>query len=65
MPLFDYKCPCCGNILRDLLVKNRAVVVECKLCGAEMTPQPSAPSSFKVEGFSARNGYASERNKTR
>lgn len=56
MPLFDYECPECHTILRDVL---RPEYAKCGQCPGQppMVKMPAAPS-FTIHGFNAKNGYA-------
>ena len=61
MQLFDYECLTCGVVKKDVLVISPQATVSCPKdheggCHI-MRRQPAAPA-FKVEGFNAKNGYA-------
>ena len=58
MPLFDYKCPWCDHIDRDVLEPAETLWRWCKSCHEEyMERMPSAPA-FSIKGYSAANGYS-------
>ena len=57
MPLFDYECLTCGAVKKDVLVISPQATVQCEIDRQAMERRPSAPA-FKVEGFNAKNGYA-------
>ncbi len=57
MPLFDYRCLCCGTTRTDVLVANKDVAVVCPAGHGAMERQLCAPS-FVVNGFSSKNLYA-------
>lgn len=66
MPLYDFKCPRCGNE-KEALVKNSEQPVSCDVCSSGcftptlMRRQPSAPGMVQVKGFSSTNGYSGVR----
>jgi putative FmdB family regulatory protein len=61
MPIFDYKCPRCLNIVEVLMTSKRKIQPVCPFCrvpeGVLMERQLSAPN-FSISGFSAKNGYS-------
>lgn len=61
MPLFDYKCPRCGNEEFDVLQPSDAEPIKCPECGTSMnkviTKAPEAV--FKGAGF-----YCNDKNHT-
>lgn len=56
MPIFNFKCEQCGQIV-ERHVSASVKVEQCKKCGGVSEKQPSAPS-FVVKGFNALNGYS-------
>ncbi len=63
MPYFDFECPACKRVFRDVMVPPTGKTVSCdgedgvkhpwQLCAR----MPAAPN-FKVEGYNAKNGYS-------
>jgi predicted nucleic acid-binding Zn ribbon protein len=63
MPRFDFKCPTCRSIVRDVWISTPPSPGQlhrtCSHCGTELEKLPSAPN-FVVKGYNAKNGYSSE-----
>lgn len=58
MPLFEMKCPRCGNGWEALVVRSDDQdQLICKRCGAAGEKQISSGVDWKICGFAARNGY--------
>lgn len=53
MPIFEFKCPACGNIEDVLMKSTDDTVKECSKCGTPMFKMFSAPASFDFRG----NGF--------
>ena len=64
MPLYEYKCFACGAVKSlTRTIRDRDDDVWCEECRPKVGKRPmvrqlSAPS-FKIEGFSEKNGYSS------
>jgi rubredoxin len=65
MPIFDYKCPACGHVYRDIPGRDRVWCV-CKgqrpdgsIEDVECERLPAAPA-FSIRGYSAKTGYSSK-----
>ena len=56
MPIFDYKCPKCGAIIKDNLVPNSEYVVNCYTCYERMERMFPDHTSFSLKG----KGWASD-----
>lgn len=59
MPIFDYECPNCGNIVRDIIIMNNGVEIDermkdgkviCNLCSCECKKMVSTNTTFRLEG---------------
>jgi len=46
MPIYDYKCPSCGVVKKDVLVKDKNEVLKCSQC--HETLKRLFPSSVSV-----------------
>jgi hypothetical protein len=65
MPRFDFKCPSCGAIRKDVWVNTfleaqdvkHINISPCALCNVPLEKLPAAPN-FVVNGFNAKNGYS-------
>lgn len=62
--LYDYECPQCGQIVRDVTTDRNNPFFEqtCLPCAEKhervvLRRLPSAPN-FTIKGFSAKNGYS-------
>lgn len=64
MPLYDYMCPVCARIkeVNTQGLPGYLFVVKCGECPdqPEMERQFPTRTSFKVEGYSAKNGYSDD-----
>ena len=49
MPLYDYKCPKCGNLI-DVIQSSTTEAPKCPKCGTVMEKQVSAPAGFEFKG---------------
>lgn len=51
MPIYDFKCPACGAIKKDVFTRSWEEIVMCE-CGEEMSKIPSFPVShvFPADG---------------
>ena len=56
MPLYDLKCPNCGEAYKDILLKWDEPF-ECTGCKGQCVRLPGR-MSFKVNGHNAENGYS-------
>jgi putative FmdB family regulatory protein len=50
MPIYEFKCPSCGNIKDVLMKSNDQEVQVCGKCGTPMFKIFSAPLSFDFRG---------------
>ena len=63
MPRFDFKCPACSALRKDVWLstyragQDHVDISPCDQCGTPLEKVPAAPS-FTVKGFNAKNGYS-------
>lgn len=61
MPLFDFKCPTCGEVAVDVVVQypDLPPILVCDMHRPQtiMVRQPAAPA-FTIKGYNAANGYS-------
>ena len=62
MPIFDYECGNCGNIFEKIEFHNtpKELKVFCKKCKGVSKKIPSGSYSFKIHGYSERDGYSDQ-----
>ncbi len=61
MPIHEYQCRKCGNILEVFnLSPAKDVYTDCLICGERTTHGRiiSAPAILNINGYSEANGYA-------
>ena len=55
MPIFDYKCSKCGNVVRDVYVVRHDAAIACQLCDVHvvMDKLPAVPNMhlFPIDGI--------------
>lgn len=49
MPLFDFKCGDCGEVI-EKIASSATTEVECPRCGGKAVKQLSAPADFQSKG---------------
>lgn len=59
MPLFEYACWRCDNKFEKLFKQSGTswAYAECPMCG-RLAPKVLSAPSFKIKGYSERNGYS-------
>ena len=61
MPVYEYKCIMCKEISEHIFSMREAIgIVKCT-CGGVATKIMST-GTFKINGYSEKNGYAKEKN---
>jgi putative FmdB family regulatory protein len=49
MPMYDYECKCCGNIVETFHTMHTKPYVECETCGSSMDKVILSPPMGHVE----------------
>lgn len=49
MPMFDFKCGDCGEVI-EKIVSSATPAIECPKCGGKAEKQLSAPGDFTCKG---------------
>ena len=64
MPLFEYKCN--NNHIFEKLIMNTKndMIICCPVCGSENCKKLISRMTFKVKGYSDKNGYSKSRCQT-
>lgn len=62
MPIFEYQCKGCGYIFEEVLYKGitNKLSTQCPIC-EEIAPRIISKGSFRIKGYSEKNGYAKEK----
>jgi putative FmdB family regulatory protein len=59
MPIYEFRCEKCMKITVDVLpISSQRQTTPCQFCGDDAKRMVSAPSGFKIKGYSAKNGYS-------
>jgi len=54
MPIFDYKCPSCNKVKKNVFIKNREEVIKCSQCHEDMKrlfPLSFVPHIWPADGI--------------
>jgi putative FmdB family regulatory protein len=53
MPIYDFRCPVCGEIKKDVFTRSWEEKVSCEKCKCKMTKVPGimAPHTFPADGI--------------
>jgi putative FmdB family regulatory protein len=57
VPFYDQKCEKCGHVFEVMRSIRDTTPVVCEKCGGP-TKRLISKTSFKVNGYSAKNGYS-------
>jgi putative FmdB family regulatory protein len=60
MPIYEFQCKKCGYIFEQIEFKKiTKISTKCPVCKG-ISPRIMSSGSFRIKGYSEKNGYAKE-----
>jgi putative FmdB family regulatory protein len=60
MPMFEYRCPVCGNLVDEIHDRDYSEGVTCKKCGADMKKLLSSGTKYRTKPGDFFEAFESE-----